>query len=158
MLERQGKPHVSAWLHFGLAGVLTQTGLACFSFIRYLLGQDFPNQRIGPEPTTDRFVSVMYVVFKPFVCCLAAPLLDVLSIMAVHLFPMQVWPTSPSHPWQRSVRKCTSLPHPSLPLVRLLSTLLTLAAPHLSLSLSTSPGGHAVPSSEQVWHLLLEQV
>jgi GTPase SAR1 family protein len=25
------------------------------SFIRYLLGQDFPGQRIGPEPTTDRF-------------------------------------------------------------------------------------------------------
>lgn len=45
--------------------------LACFSFIRYLLGQDFPNQRIGPEPTTDRFVSVMYVVFNPFVCLLA---------------------------------------------------------------------------------------
>ena len=64
--------------------VLTQTGLACFSFIRYLLGQDFPNQRIGPEPTTDRFVSVMYVVFKPFVCCLAAPSLDVLSIMSVY--------------------------------------------------------------------------
>jgi GTPase SAR1 family protein len=25
------------------------------SFIRYLLGRDFPGQRIGPEPTTDRF-------------------------------------------------------------------------------------------------------
>jgi len=25
------------------------------SFIRYLLGSDFPGQRIGPEPTTDRF-------------------------------------------------------------------------------------------------------
>eukprot|EP00953_Heterococcus_sp_UTEX-ZZ885_P041382 21115-Heterococcus_DN1.PRE.1 len=29
------------------------------SFIRYLLGRDFPGQRIGPEPTTDRFVAVM---------------------------------------------------------------------------------------------------
>jgi GTPase SAR1 family protein len=29
------------------------------SFIRYLLGRDFPGQRIGPEPTTDRFVSLM---------------------------------------------------------------------------------------------------
>ena len=29
------------------------------SFIRYLLGRDFPGQRIGPEPTTDRFVCVM---------------------------------------------------------------------------------------------------
>mmetsp|Transcript_20976 Transcript_20976/g.30224 ORF Transcript_20976/g.30224 Transcript_20976/m.30224 type:complete len:177 (+) Transcript_20976:87-617(+) len=25
------------------------------SFIRYLLSRDFPGQRIGPEPTTDRF-------------------------------------------------------------------------------------------------------
>ncbi|TFJ82953.1 hypothetical protein NSK_005726 [Nannochloropsis salina CCMP1776] len=29
------------------------------SFIRYLIGRDFPGQRIGPEPTTDRFVAVM---------------------------------------------------------------------------------------------------
>ena len=29
------------------------------SFIRYLLGRDFPNMRIGPEPTTDRFVCIM---------------------------------------------------------------------------------------------------
>ena len=28
------------------------------SFIRYLLGRDFPGQRIGPEPTTDKFVAV----------------------------------------------------------------------------------------------------
>ncbi|TMW59413.1 hypothetical protein Poli38472_004482 [Pythium oligandrum] len=30
------------------------------SFIEYLLGQSFPGQRIGPEPTTDRFIAVMY--------------------------------------------------------------------------------------------------
>mmetsp|Transcript_2253 Transcript_2253/g.3109 ORF Transcript_2253/g.3109 Transcript_2253/m.3109 type:complete len:573 (+) Transcript_2253:244-1962(+) len=30
------------------------------SFIRYILGRDFPGQRIGPEPTTDRFVTVMH--------------------------------------------------------------------------------------------------
>jgi hypothetical protein len=29
------------------------------SFIRYILGRDFPGQRIGPEPTTDRFTAVM---------------------------------------------------------------------------------------------------
>ena len=29
------------------------------SFIRYLLGRDFPGQRIGPEPTTDKFTAVM---------------------------------------------------------------------------------------------------
>ncbi len=30
------------------------------TFIRYLLEQDFPGMRIGPEPTTDRFMAVMY--------------------------------------------------------------------------------------------------
>ncbi|DAZ97270.1 TPA: hypothetical protein N0F65_009321 [Lagenidium giganteum] len=30
------------------------------SFIEYLLGQSFPGQRIGPEPTTDRFIAVMH--------------------------------------------------------------------------------------------------
>jgi GTPase SAR1 family protein len=30
------------------------------SFIEYLLGKSFPGQRIGPEPTTDRFIAVMY--------------------------------------------------------------------------------------------------
>eukprot|EP00750_Incisomonas_marina_P019630 INCI3598.2.p1 GENE.INCI3598.2~~INCI3598.2.p1 ORF type:complete len:929 (-),score=182.83 INCI3598.2:450-2996(-) len=29
------------------------------TFIRYLLGRDFPNGRIGPEPVTDRFMVVM---------------------------------------------------------------------------------------------------
>jgi len=29
------------------------------TFIRYLLEQDFPGLRIGPEPTTDRFIAVM---------------------------------------------------------------------------------------------------
>ena len=26
------------------------------SFIRYILGREFPGQRVGPEPTTDRFM------------------------------------------------------------------------------------------------------
>jgi hypothetical protein len=30
------------------------------AFSRYLLGQDFPEMRIGPEPTTNRFIAVMY--------------------------------------------------------------------------------------------------
>ncbi|KAF6777405.1 hypothetical protein AHF37_03537 [Paragonimus kellicotti] len=30
------------------------------TFIRYLLDQDFPGMRIGPEPTTDSFIAVMY--------------------------------------------------------------------------------------------------
>jgi GTPase SAR1 family protein len=30
------------------------------SFIEYLLGRSFPGQRVGPEPTTDRFVAVVH--------------------------------------------------------------------------------------------------
>lgn len=30
------------------------------TFIRYVLGREFPGMRIGPEPTTDRFSAVMY--------------------------------------------------------------------------------------------------
>ena len=30
------------------------------TFIKYLLEQDFPGMRIGPEPTTDRFICIMY--------------------------------------------------------------------------------------------------
>ena len=37
------------------------------SFIKYILQRDFPGIRIGPEPTTDRFVTVMCVVCL-FVC------------------------------------------------------------------------------------------
>jgi GTPase SAR1 family protein len=34
------------------------------SFIRYLLGRDFPGQRIGPEPTTDRFTGKHDVLLR----------------------------------------------------------------------------------------------
>lgn len=30
------------------------------SFIRYLVGRDFPGQNIGPEPTTDKYTALMY--------------------------------------------------------------------------------------------------
>ena len=30
------------------------------TFIRYLLERDFPGMRIGPEPTTDRFIAIMH--------------------------------------------------------------------------------------------------
>ena len=39
--------------------MLGQYSVGKTSFIRYLLERDFPGQRIGPEPTTDRFVAVM---------------------------------------------------------------------------------------------------
>ena len=40
--------------------LLGQYSVGKTSFIRALLGRDFPGQRIGPEPTTDRFVAVMH--------------------------------------------------------------------------------------------------
>lgn len=39
--------------------LLGQYSVGKTSFIRYLLGRDFPGQRIGPEPTTDRFTAIM---------------------------------------------------------------------------------------------------
>jgi len=39
--------------------ILGQYSVGKTSFIRYLLGRDFPGIRIGPEPTTDRFTSIM---------------------------------------------------------------------------------------------------
>ena len=40
--------------------LLGQYSVGKTSFIRYLLGRNFPSQHIGPEPTTDRFIAVMY--------------------------------------------------------------------------------------------------
>ena len=40
--------------------LLGQYSVGKTSFIRYLLGRDFQGMRIGPEPTTDRFVSIMH--------------------------------------------------------------------------------------------------
>lgn len=39
--------------------ILGQYSVGKTSFIRSLLQQDFPGQRIGPEPTTDRFTAIM---------------------------------------------------------------------------------------------------
>eukprot|EP00960_Hanusia_phi_P006333 181631-Hanusia_phi.AAC.1 len=39
--------------------LLGQYSVGKTSFIRALLGKDFPGMRIGPEPTTDQFVAVM---------------------------------------------------------------------------------------------------
>jgi len=40
--------------------LLGQYSVGKTSFIRYLLGRDFPGIRIGPEPTTDRFNCIMH--------------------------------------------------------------------------------------------------
>jgi len=40
--------------------LLGQYSVGKTSFIEYLLKRPFPGQRIGPEPTTDRYVAVMY--------------------------------------------------------------------------------------------------
>lgn len=39
--------------------LLGQYSVGKTTFIRYLLGADFPGQRIGPEPTTDRFTAII---------------------------------------------------------------------------------------------------
>jgi len=39
--------------------LLGQYSVGKTSFVRYLLGRDFPGIRIGPEPTTDRFTIIM---------------------------------------------------------------------------------------------------
>lgn len=39
--------------------LLGQYSVGKTTFIRYLLGRDFPGIRIGPEPTTDRFMAIM---------------------------------------------------------------------------------------------------
>jgi len=40
--------------------LLGQYSVGKTSFIQYMLQRKFPGQRVGPEPTTDRFISVMY--------------------------------------------------------------------------------------------------
>ena len=40
--------------------LLGQYSVGKTSFIKYLLGRDFPGIRIGPEPTTDRFTAVLW--------------------------------------------------------------------------------------------------
>ena len=40
--------------------MLGQYSVGKTTFIRYLLERDFPGQRIGPEPTTDRFCAIMH--------------------------------------------------------------------------------------------------
>lgn len=42
------------------SGFLSVTSCSFLFFSRYLLEQDFPGMRIGPEPTTDSFIAVMY--------------------------------------------------------------------------------------------------
>jgi EH domain-containing protein 1 len=40
--------------------LLGQYSVGKTSFIKYLLGRDFPGMRVGPEPTTDRFTAVLW--------------------------------------------------------------------------------------------------
>ena len=40
--------------------LLGQYSVGKTSFIKYLLGKDFPGIRIGPEPTTDRFTAILW--------------------------------------------------------------------------------------------------
>lgn len=40
--------------------LLGQYSVGKTSFVKYLLGRDFPGIRVGPEPTTDRFTNVLW--------------------------------------------------------------------------------------------------
>ena len=40
--------------------LLGQYSVGKTSFIQYILEQEFPGAHIGPEPTTDRFMSIMW--------------------------------------------------------------------------------------------------
>ena len=40
--------------------LLGQYSVGKTTFVQHLLGRDYPGANIGPEPTTDRFVAVMY--------------------------------------------------------------------------------------------------
>jgi len=40
--------------------LLGQYSVGKTSFIKYLVGRDFPGIRVGPEPTTDRFTAIMW--------------------------------------------------------------------------------------------------
>ena len=60
--EIGGQPALSdAWFDSKpIVLLIGQYSVGKTSFIRYLLGRDFPGQRVGPEPTTDRFVAIMH--------------------------------------------------------------------------------------------------
>lgn len=40
--------------------LLGQYSVGKTSFVKYLLGRDFPGMRVGPEPTTDRFTAILW--------------------------------------------------------------------------------------------------
>jgi GTPase SAR1 family protein len=40
--------------------LLGQYSVGKTSFIQYMLERDFPGAHIGPEPTTDRFMAIMF--------------------------------------------------------------------------------------------------
>jgi len=40
--------------------LLGQYSVGKTSFIKYLIGRDFPGIRVGPEPTTDRFTAILW--------------------------------------------------------------------------------------------------
>ena len=54
------KRHFRRPFHDAVVLLLGQYSVGKTSFIRYIIGRDFPGARIGPEPTTDRFNAVMW--------------------------------------------------------------------------------------------------
>lgn len=56
------------------------------TFIKYLLEQDFPGIRIGPEPTTDRYVKLFFKVKRILII-----FFNVLSLISFHSFKENVF-------------------------------------------------------------------
>ena len=63
------------------------------TFIKYLLETDYPGLRIGPEPTTDKFVAIMHgeqdqVSARVYMCVCVCELCDLAA--SVHIIRWSV--------------------------------------------------------------------
>lgn len=58
-LELHNYAAIFSTTHLGLRQLMSHAYTLGFFVYRYLLEQDFPGMRIGPEPTTDSFIAVM---------------------------------------------------------------------------------------------------
>ena len=53
-------PHASLLINLSHLTMFLLNSVGKTSFIKYLLGRDFPGIRVGPEPTTDRFTAILH--------------------------------------------------------------------------------------------------
>lgn len=59
-MKHKAKHEATSLLYYKIRAHHGLMVLLCLVGLRYLLEQDFPGMRIGPEPTTDGFIAVMY--------------------------------------------------------------------------------------------------